>query len=97
MDIISINHKSLKLLMDAKPDASVKGLDPQATKKIRRQIAALQGAEHPNDLRAMSLWKVHELTPRYPGKWALHVTANYRLTFNLVGNEIHDLDFEDYH
>lgn len=97
MDIGSIKHKSLKQLMDAKQTASIKGLDPQAAKKIRRQIGALQAAEHPNELRAIPGWNVHELTPGYPGKWALNVTANYRLTFNLVGNEIRDLDFEDYH
>lgn len=97
MEIYTIKHKSIKILMDAKPKASVKGLSPQDAAKIRKQISALQGADHPNDLRTFAGWNVHELIPGYPGKWALTVTGNYRLTFNLVDRAIHDLDFEDYH
>lgn len=97
MDIDTIKHKSIKVLMDTKPGASIKGFSPQDALKIRKQISALQGAGHPNDLRAFPGWNVHELTPGYPGKWALTVTGNYRLTFNLVDSAIQDLDFEDYH
>lgn len=98
INIMTIKHKALERLFAAKPGAAVKGLDPLAAKKIRRMVAVLEASDHPNELRNDHPgWNVHELTPGSPGKWALNVTANYRLTFKLEGKEIFDLDFEDYH
>lgn len=98
LEIITVKHKGVERLMAAKPGASIKGLDPISAKKIRRMIGALGHVQHPNELRdSFPGWNIHELTPGTPGKWAMNVTANFRLTFYLKGSELHDLDFEDYH
>lgn len=100
MIIRSIRHKALLRLMKAQPGATVRGLDPQAAKKIRRMVATLEADTHPNNLRSDHPgWAVHELTPGQPGKWAMTVTGNYRLTFRFdeATQEMVDLDYEDYH
>ncbi|WAC61473.1 type II toxin-antitoxin system RelE/ParE family toxin [Brevundimonas sp. SL130] len=97
MKIGDPSDKRLVQLIRANDGDSVKGLKPQDAKKIRRQIAAIEAAATPKQIASMPGWKVHELTPGYPGKWAMTVTGNYRLTFQFVGGEAHDLAFEDYH
>ena len=58
----------------------------------------------PEELRALSSWKVHTLTGDRKGAWSLSVTANRRLTFcvdtvlNAAANrEIYEVNLEDYH
>jgi proteic killer suppression protein len=43
------------------------------------------------------LWKAHQLAGARKGVWSLHVTRNWRLTFQIKDNEILDVDYEDYH
>jgi proteic killer suppression protein len=43
------------------------------------------------------LWKAHQLTGDRKGVWSLHVTRNWRLTFEVKGDEIVDVNYEDYH
>lgn len=98
MKIASVNHKALKALMAQANPSNVKGLDAQQVKKIHRQIAAIKAADNIDKLDVPG-WKLHELTPKYPGKWSLWVTGNYRLTFRFdkTTRQISDLDYEDYH
>ena len=39
----------------------------------------------------------HRLTGDRKGTWSLHVTRNRRLTFRIDGDQIVDINFEDYH
>lgn len=32
-----------------------------------------------------------------PPRWAVRVTANYRITFGWIGDDAVDVDYEDYH
>ncbi len=45
-------------------------------------------------LRAML---THQLGGDRKGVWSLHVTRNWRLTFQIKDGEILDVDYEDYH
>lgn len=96
MKIGSVRHKGLRRFIEA-DDAS--GLPPAAIRKIRNILSFLQEAEDVAELRAFPAWKAHQLTGDRKGTWALHVTANWRLTFEVDGRdvEIVGLDFEDYH
>lgn len=49
------------------------------------------------ELSAWPLWKVHTLTGDRQGSWILQVTRNWRLTFRTEGDELFDVNFEDYH
>ena len=60
-------------------------------------LTFLQDMEGPEKLRAFPLWKAHQLTGDRKGFWSLHVTRNWRLTFQIKASEILDCDYEDYH
>ena len=53
----------------------------------------------PEQLRALTAWKVHTLTGGRKGTWSLSVTRNRRLTFRIdnAEREIYDVNLEDYH
>lgn len=60
-------------------------------------LTFLQDMPDPATLRAFPLWNAHQLTGSRKGTWSLHVTRNWRLTFHIDGDEVADIDFEDYH
>ena len=59
-------------------------------------LTFLQGMQDPEKLRVFPLWKTHQLTGDRKGFWSLHVTRNWRLTFQDKDGEIADVDYEDY-
>jgi proteic killer suppression protein len=62
-------------------------------------LAFLDDMQDPEELRALSTWKVHTLTGDRKGTWSLSVTRNRRLTFCIhsAEREIYDVNLEDYH
>ena len=94
MEIRSFIHKALRRLYE---EDSRRGLPPEAVGKLRKILAFLQDVQDLKKLRAFPLWKAHQLTGDRKGTWSLHVTRNWRLTFRVQDNEIHDVNFEDYH
>ena len=94
MKIRNFAHKGLKrLYLEDNP----KGLSPDAVDKLRAMLTFLQDMQDPERLRAFPLWKAHQLTGNRKGLWSLHVTRNWRLTFQIKDREIVDVDYEDYH
>ena len=68
-----------------------------AVDKLRKMLGFLQDMDAENELYAIPIWRVHRLTGDRKGTWSLHVTRNWRLTFRIEGNQIVDIDLEDYH
>ena len=93
MRIVSIRHKNLARFIE-KDDASK--LDSRIVTKLRVQMTFLIGMTHSDECRNLQFWRAHQLSDR---RWSLHVTANYRLTFELddEAQEVRILDLEDYH
>lgn len=89
-------HKGLKQLF---VDGSSRGLPPAAVDKLRKILAFLQDMEDPEELRVFASWKAHTLGGDRKGVWSLHVTRNWRLTFEVdrVEREIVNVNLEDYH
>ena len=94
MKIRNIVHKGIRRLF-LKDDR--KGIPAAAVDKLRKMLVFLQEMEAAEELRAIPSWKAHQLAGNRKGTWSLHVTRNWRLTFRVVGKEIVDIDFEDYH
>jgi toxin HigB-1 len=90
---VSIRHKGLARFIE-KDDASK--LDKRIVGKLRVQLTFLTGMQHSDEFRDLAFWKPHQLSDK---RWSFHVTANYRLTFEVdnVAKEIRILDLEDYH
>ena len=99
MIIVSVMDKRVKALVENPSLTSVKGLDALETRKIVEMLTAIRVMTNPLQLTAIPSWKAHELKPRFPGKWSLTVTRNYRLTFfvDVKAQEVSVLDYEDYH
>lgn len=96
MTIRSFAHKGLKMLY---LEDSLKGVPPDTVDKLRKMLAYLSDMEEPEELRAITAWKVHTLTGDRKGTWSLSVTRNRRLTFRIdsAEHEIYDMNLEDYH
>jgi proteic killer suppression protein len=95
MKIRSFAHKGLKRLYS---EASAKGVPPETVDKLRKMLAFLEAIQEADELRTLTVWKVHALTGDRRGTWSLSVTGNRRLTFTIDDErEICDLNLEDYH
>ena len=94
MTVRSIAHKGLRRLYE---DNSSKGLSADTVDKLRKMLAFLDAMQDPEELRALPAWKAHILTGDRKGTWSLHVTRNRRLTFRVKGDEVVDINIEDYH
>ena len=66
-------------------------------RRARKILGFLDAMQDPKELRALPMWKAHILTGDRKGTWSLHVTRNWRMTFRIEGDEIIDLNLEDYH
>ena len=95
MKIRSFAHKCLKRLYE---DDNAKGVPPDTMDKLRKMFAFLDAMQEAEELRALTVWKVHTLTGDRKDTWSLSVTGNRRLTFRIDAEpQICDLNLEDYH
>ena len=86
-------HKGLEALFRT---GSTKGLDAQLAAKLRRMLVRLNDGPLPE---AMSLpgYKLHQLKGDRKGSWSVRVTGNFRLIFDIEGEDATNVDLDDYH
>ena len=86
-------HKGLEALFRT---GGTKGLDAQLVGKLGRMLARLNDGPLPD---AMSLpgYRLHQLKGERKNIWSVRVSGNYRLTFEIDGEDATNVDFEDYH
>jgi proteic killer suppression protein len=94
MRIRSVRHKGLKRLIEDDDD---RGIRPDLARRVRRILTALLSAEGIEGLQDPPGWRIHQLTGERAGTWSLSVSGNWRITFNLDGETVTDLNLEDYH
>ena len=94
MRIRNFVHKGLRRLYE---DDDPRGLPVGAVEKLRKMLAFLDAVASGEEVRDVPIWKAHKLTGNRRGTWSLHVSRNWRLTFRIAGDEVADVDFEDYH
>jgi proteic killer suppression protein len=89
-------HKGLQRFYT---EDSAKGVPSDTVDKLRKMFVYLDNMEDPEELRTLTVWKVHTLTGDRKGIWSLSVTRNRRLTFRIdtAEREICDVNLEDYH
>lgn len=91
--IVSFRHRALKRFFTT---GDRRGLHPDHVSKIRRILARLHAATSLRDLDAPGL-RLHPLKGPKKGRWAVDVSASWRITFSFDGRDCHDVDYEDYH
>lgn len=92
--IISVAHKGLELFWE-KNDAT--GLPSEPAGKIARILHLLDTLKTMDPLRKFKGYRLHQLSGRLEGYWAVAVSACYSITFKFIGEDVYLLDFVDYH
>ena len=86
-------HKGLEALFRT---GSTKGVDPQLAAKLRRALLRLNDGPLPEAM-ALPGFRLHSLKGDRKGQWSVLVSGNYRLTFEIEGEDATNVDLEDYH
>jgi proteic killer suppression protein len=96
MKIKNVVHKGLRRFIE---DGDGSALPAAILPKVAKIVSFLQDMAEESELRAVPIWKAHQLTGDRKGTWSLSVTRNWRMTFRVDQTEIEitDLDYEDYH
>jgi toxin HigB-1 len=77
-------------------DGSLARIQPDHAVRLRLILGRLDVALEPRDMALPGL-DLHPLQGRRKGTWAVCVNRNWRLTFRFTGNNVTDVDYEDYH
>ena len=91
--IVSIRHKGLRLYYE---EGNAAKLPHSQLGKIARILDALDAVTSDDDIRALGSG-IHKLTGDMRDFWSIKITGNYRITFRLESDNIHDIDYQDYH
>jgi proteic killer suppression protein len=94
VEIESIRHKGLRRFFETGDPKGLVG-DPG---RIRKMLALIVAAESMDELAIPPNYGLHPLTGDRVGTWAMTVTRNWRMTFEM--NEqgaLEEMDLEDYH
>ena len=75
---------------------SLARIQAKHAKRLRLQLAALNGARVPADMNAPG-WRLHSLKGKLAGHWSVWVDENWRLTFKFAGTDAELVDYQDYH
>jgi toxin HigB-1 len=75
---------------------STKDIDAQLAAKLRRMLVRLNDGPLP-DAMALPGYRLHQLKGDRKGSWSVWVSGNYRLIFDIEGEDATNVDFEDYH
>ena len=91
--IASFKHRGLRRLYDH-DDRS--GLSAEHVDKIKRVLARLDEVSKVHDM-ALPGFGLHRLKGKFKGRWAVSVSANWRIVFRFENGNAHDVDLLDYH
>ena len=94
MRIRSARHRGLKRLIEDDDDREIRR---DLVKRVRRILTALQSAQDIEGLQGPPGWRIHRLSGDRAGTWSISASGNWRITFNVEGETVTDLDLEDYH
>jgi proteic killer suppression protein len=91
--IKKFKHKGMRKLFES---GVVTGIQPQHSTQLRRILALLETADSIEDMDLPGL-NLHELKGNRKGTYAVKVTGNWRVTFQIADGDVFDVGYEDYH
>ena len=94
MNIRHVRHRGLKRLLEDDDD---RGIRRNLVPRVRNILTALVSAADIDGIKGPPGWRVHKLSGDRAGTWSIRVSGNWRITFDDDGDEIRNLDLEDYH
>lgn len=94
MFIRNIKHRGLRRFVET-DDA--RELNAELVSRLRNIVAALVLADSMSNVNGPPGWRIHMLKGNMAGTWSISVSGNWRITFGIEGDEVTDLNLEDYH
>ncbi len=94
MKISGFRHKGLRRLYET---GDVRGVRADLVLKLKIILHAIEQARRIEQVASLPGWKLHPLKGGRRSEWSVWVTGNFRLTFRLDGEDVRDIDLEDYH
>ena len=71
-------------------------LQPQHISKIRVILTRMDAATAVSDMNVPG-YRLHQLTGELRAFWSVKIDKNYRIVFRFGGDDIHNVDYLDYH
>ena len=93
MAIVGFRHKGLERFFSRGTTA---GIQSTQAKRLRLILGRLSVANEPRDMGLPGL-NLHRLKGDRQGTWSVQVSGNWRVTFQFVGPDVSDVNYEDYH
>mgnify|MGYP003377121615 FL=1 len=72
------------------------GIQASHGARLRIILSRLHASTSPRDLNLPGLY-LHELKGDRQGTWSVRVSGNWRVTFGFDGQDVVDVNLEDYH
>ena len=94
MNIRGIKHRGLRRFLE---NDDPRELRPDLVNRARNILTALVAAADMQGVQGPPGWRTHRLSGDREGTWSVSVSGNWRITFDLEGGDITNLDLEDYH
>jgi proteic killer suppression protein len=91
--IRTFRDRGLKELFET---GSSRKLPADALRRIEIRLDVLNAALSPAGVNVPG-FGLHPLKGARAGDWAITVTRNYRITFRFEGEDVFDVNWEDYH
>ena len=91
--IQSFRHSGLE---DFYHRRGVRRVSPEHATKLRRILFALNRSAGPQDMSMLG-FRLHQLSGRLRGYYAVSVSANWRVIFRFENRHVVDVDYLDYH
>ncbi len=94
MNIRNFRHRGLRRFWERDDP---RGLPSEHVKKLRVVLTTMHAAEDLSEVGLFPGWRLHPLRGDREGQWAITITRNWRIVFEIENDEIVNVDFEDYH
>jgi toxin HigB-1 len=91
--IASFRSRALQRFWEA---SDPRRLPPDFLRRITMILDRLDAATVPQHMNVPGL-RLHSLSGKMKGRYAVNVSANWRITFGWSGDDAVDVDLEDYH
>ncbi len=91
--IVSFSHKGLEKYFNT---GTKKGIQPKHAVKLADILDLLDAADNIQDMNFPGS-NLHLLGPKKKGIWAVEVSGNWRVTFELYRGDAYNVNYLDYH
>ena len=91
--ILSFKHKGLEKFFTKGVKS---GIQAKHAERLRLILGRLNVSINPRDMALPGL-NLHELSGHRKGTWSVKISGNWRVTFRFEGEDVTEVNCEDYH